>query len=122
MIRTALFETMIALREMQPATVSLVSLATGVNESTVASRLCDLVELQLATRRKFDPFSRAPLTAEERRDRINGMKDGQGRTGKRPWLYELTPDATMAAEHLHHAMQLLETANDERQQQTRRTA
>lgn len=119
MIRTALFETMIALHEMQPADVRLVALTTGVNDSTVASRLVELERLGLATRRKFDPFKRAPMTDTERRDRQNGIRTSGCRTGKRPWLYELTPAATAAAEHLGEALATLEweIANNGHEQQ-----
>jgi len=132
MIATANLEYIVALREMQPATAHLVAHYLNHNSATSAGRLIDLVRQGLATRRKFDPMQRAPLTEHEieiRRRWKNGgfIEAGEkltcSRIGKRPYLYELTPAAFAAAEHLGEALATLEReiANHEPEQQ-RRTA
>lgn len=134
MINRTNLDYIIALHAMQPATANLVAFHTKQNNATAAGNLVELVRLGLATRRKFDPMKRAPLTDHEieiRRRWKNGgiIEPGekwprQAPTGKRPYLYELTPAAATAAEHLGEALATLEweIANNDRQQPQRRTA
>lgn len=123
MIHTSTLEYIVALRELQPATADLVAFSLQQNCATSAGRLVEMVRMGLATRRKFDPFKRAPMTADEIRDRQNGIKNSHCRIGKRPFLYELTPAAHAAAEHLGEALATLEweIANNESEQQRRAT-
>lgn len=117
MIHTSKIEYLFALLDVQPATCGLVAVTVSHNVSTSSSRLNELVRMGLATRTKFDPFERAPLSETERRDRQIGIRNSGCRSGKRPWLYELTPTANLATENLRCAMRELETATDDRQQQ-----
>lgn len=119
MIATPNLEYLFALLDVQPATVSLVATTMNHNDSTSAGRLTELVRLGLATREKFDPFKRAPLTDSERRDRQMGIRRSGCHSGKRPWLYKLTPTANQAATNLRNAMRELETATDEQPNQRR---
>jgi hypothetical protein len=115
MIHTSTLEYIVALRELQPATADLVATTLQHNTATSAGRLVEMVRMGLATRRKFDPFKRAPLSADEIRDRRIGIKNNGCKIGKRPYLYELTDAANAAAEHLGEALATLEweIANNE---------
>lgn len=120
---------MVALAAVQPATARLVAITIDQADATAAGALVRLVSLGLATRSKPDPLADAPLTDWEKvaqRRWKNGLAPLRGGddtapwrppSGKRPYLYQLTPAATIAAGHLCEAFQILEQRNDDNDQQ-----
>ena len=118
MINRTSLDYMVALLAVQPATCKLVGITVGQNEATASGALVRLHRLGLARRFKRDPLRNAPLSEDEKL----GLKSYRSICGKRPYLYELTPDAASAAALLADAFTIMETqrpslkeCNNERQ-------
>jgi DNA-binding MarR family transcriptional regulator len=100
----AQIEMLAALHVMQPATVTALLTYIGRHCDTGSDSLQQLVRLGLAEREKWTP-PEVEITDAMRRG-FEPMP--QGKTGKRPYLYTLTPAARAAAFYLHQALQALE--------------
>lgn len=122
MLTRANLNTLVTLYRCEPATAELAGITCNQETATTAGRLVELVRLGFATRRKFDPLERAPLTEDERQARRDGWPTWRRRTGKRPYLYELTPSARHAAQHLARAFDLLETEENDNENRARKRA
>jgi hypothetical protein len=103
MINRVTLDYMVALLSVQPATCKLVGITVGQGEATASGALVRLHRLGLARRFKRDPFRNAPMTDAEKM----GFTTRVAPVGKRPYLYELTPQAAEAAALLADAFTVL---------------
>lgn len=102
-LNRAQIETLAALHVLQPATVSAVQTYLGLPPANGCDALRQLIGFGLVERRKWQPPD-IEIT-EAMRTGLEPMP--HGRTGKRPYLYQLTPAARVAAFYLHKAFQKL---------------
>jgi len=103
-LNTSQIETLAALYLLQPATVSAVLNYLGKSLTSGSEPLLQLVRLGLAERKKWQPPD-VEITEAMRA----GLEEiPHGRTGKRPYLYQLTPAADAAGHYLHEALQIIE--------------
>ena len=98
-IGPAAIDVMLALYEMEPATVSLIETALGRGPKAVPAVFTELRKQNLVRRRKAD---RGPGPSE---DEKLGFVPMRTRPGKRPFLYTLTSKGRRVAHGLNLASQ-----------------
>ncbi len=112
----AVLDYLVALAACEPATIRLLAITIDQDHGTAATNMLRLLAVGLVTRTKAaDPFIETPPTAEE----IAGLAHYPLRgTGRRKWIYELTPAGRNAASHLATAFHIIEREEKRNGKQT----